>query len=133
MWDKKVKNLQMFNECVGLIFAHLIDNFPNKIILRCSDIIEGKQLEGVTQEFVSECIEFLYDEGFITYHEKSPSGTMFSFARLSLKGLVVLNSVPKNIEKGENAAQLIKKNATSAGWGVLGDVVANILTAWVLK
>jgi len=68
----RMDNLKHFDICIGLILAHLVKNFPTKIILRVDEILalKDKSLESVDAEFVCECVEFLYEEGFIVYHEK---------------------------------------------------------------
>lgn len=132
----RMDNLKHFDICIGLILAHLAKNFPTKIILRVDEIValKDKSFESVDAEFVCECIEFLYDEGFIVYYEKhEANGGLYSFARLSLKGLVALKAEPKTLKEGESIGDKLKEGLTSMSFDALGDIASGLLVNWVTK
>lgn len=94
------QNINDFNRGCALIFARLYASFPNRIVLHATQMEPDPQ-EGTPERGViyGASVEFLADEGYLTYGERlgPEASRVFSGARLTAKGLAALNKVHEAI------------------------------------
>ncbi|BCG24333.1 hypothetical protein TUM18999_25240 [Pseudomonas tohonis] len=111
------KNIERFNEITGQVFACLYESFPLPITLRPKlfgiEEHEGGEYSpelgetlGVEPQSAEEIlfkhsVTWLIQAGYITAKKPDYDRHFFAEARLTAKGLEVLNAIPKTLTKRE--------------------------------
>ena len=145
------KNIELFNQLVGLIFTDLYEHFPIPIgtldALRYAEAfgIEVKVHNGeryIDNDVIPESDTklyklfqatkaWLYDEGFITGDNSNARD--LRWAVLTSKALLALNMMPTSLERslGEGLKEALKEAGTEAGKAAIGEAVGRIFGATV--
>lgn len=143
------KNIELFNQLVGLIFADLYEHFPlpigtlNAVRYAKNFGIEVKELNGepffdrdtipdtdVKFSFLfSSTKTWLFDEGFIAGDNAYQPD--LRWAVLTSKALLALNMMPASLKKplGEELKDALKDAGTEAGKAAIGETVGRIIGA----
>ena len=116
------KNIDEFNEITGKVFATLYEAFPIPTLLRPSDFgideshegdwgADGRFIEGPPRSheevLFSQTVQWLEQSGYLTVSGAppgrlvGPDRTFFGHARLTAKGLEVMNAIPPSLTKRE--------------------------------
>lgn len=145
-------NIDQFNEVTGEVFAHLYENFPIPVLLRpelfgIEEHLEGEydSWNGVTtgatpiskdEIIFGHTVQWLIDSGYLT-SGRLPAGSMpevrtyFDRARLTAKGLEVLNAIPENLTQREPIGQRLAEATKSGGKEILRSITTEALALGV--
>jgi hypothetical protein len=137
---ERTDNIEFFNIFTLSLFDRLYSKFPTPIDVDAgaiaSELAANESKDDVWYEKVtaaSHALDFLHQEGFITYKSKIMSEGKFAQVRLSAKGLAVLNAVPDSLETKEPVIGKVR-NALAGGVKEAGSesvrqLVQHLLTA----
>ena len=118
-----MKNIEIFDKQVAVIFAKLYENFPDKIDIECSKILPNSD---ENNKYCDGTISFLEENELISIEEKL-IGNGYIGVRLTMKGLKILKQTPKSISEdktiGEKIVSNIKDGAVSFAVNLLNDTV----------
>lgn len=122
-------NIALFNQYCGKILSTLYGEFPLKIDLKASDFTHKTiDTETLTQpkenKLFFATIDFLKQENLIVFAKKDNLEYIHQCS-LTLKGLNLLNQIPKSLQ--ESYGNLLKKYAISASSEALSVIVSRIL------
>lgn len=137
-----MKNIDQFNEVVGLVFAKLYQEFPNETTLDISEFtyedvnqykvdcdgIDIWQLDG-HPKLVRSAIEWLIEESYISNVSRPNAYNPLHFlkCRLTNKGFVALDALPQGLQSSETLGdQLVgfaKESAIQQGKDGIGALV----------
>lgn len=130
-----MKNIEIFDRCVGLIFARLYEHFPMPLDFDLMDIPaelfdESDPTLTVARkmEIYEHTLRWLVSAGFVTAEHISDLKT--SKARLSLKGLEILKKPSSFMSKksiGEKLVEEIKGLPKSASLKEIKALVGKVL------
>lgn len=125
--------MEVFERTAANIFAHLYEEFPVKVHLEAVNLIprpKDFQHGFDAEEICLSTLEFLHSEGFIECGPINRHLNHVENVRLTLKGLVTLKKVPKELGGktiGDEIVNIVKGGVIQAGTGG----VASLLTiAW---
>ncbi len=125
-----MKNIEQFNKCVGVIFAHLYGNFPRRTPIGLKRLPE---LEGTPHLVFNNTVQFLEEEGYVSFTgtlPRTPDGDVVG-VRLTEKGLTILNAIPEAIDGGLSFGEQLSEHVKSGSWDALRDGVKSIISAGV--
>lgn len=128
-----MEKMELFNRLTLAIFDQLYQNFPCRIDLEVEHLamqLLGEQEQAdpdsidadLIWDILSACgytVEFLRDEGFITYDSATLSEACFLRMRLTLKGLTLLGQSPASLQENDEVppplSERIKDALTEGG------------------
>lgn len=128
------KNIQLFDEYAGQIFAHLYQSFPVPTSVMPQDFISCGSIGLQNNEFAHTgedakiflaTAKWLVMSGYITCN-----GENFSYVRdavLTAKGLEILKSTPSSIKGGPSLGDRLATAAKEDGREALRSVTAEVL------
>ena len=134
------RNIVIFNRITALALVALYESFPTPIDLEPMRIGAGAASDELNEEDKFEIIagtakhtlSFLVEEGFVRF-ESTPcqnDGLRLPQARLTLKGLNLLGSVPKTVDADRRPFIEQLKGAVLAGaQGSITEVVKSLFTS----
>lgn len=109
-------NITFFNRLTLALFEKLYLTFPTPIELDVKSIAmsvipEDAELDQAWNglQAAEDAIDFLEQEGFLTYKGKYLEGGTFLQARLTLRGLAILGSTPDSLEGKQPLIDRIRK------------------------
>lgn len=122
-------NIILFNQYCGKILSMLYSEFPLKVDLKASDFthktIDAEALTNPKEnELFFATIDFLRQENLIVF-AKNDNLEYIHQCSLTLKGLNLLNQIPKSLQ--ESYGNLLKKYAINASSEALSVIVSRIL------
>ena len=98
-------NIAFFNRMTLALFDKLYSSFPTPVDLKTDSIAMSVIPDGAEYDetwnslrAAEDAIDFLAQEGFLTHKGTYIEGDTFLKARLTLKGLAILGSVPASLE-----------------------------------
>src|SRR5918999_1166740 len=101
------KNIDDFDTAVAAILGRLYATFPNKTTIDAYEL--AGDADDATRETYASTLEFLRDEGFLSYGQRSGKRGLFAQVVLTAKGLALLGATP---------ASLSMKNEVGGGDGL---------------
>ncbi len=109
-------NIVFFNRMTLALFDRLYSAFPTPVDLTTNSIAMSILPEGAAYDetwsslqAAEDAIVFLAQEGFLTHKGTYLEGGTFLQARLTLKGLAILGSVPVALEGKQSLIDRIRK------------------------
>lgn len=140
-------HIDVFNKVVAKTMLLLYDNFPRPIDLDPVsiglEIIWAEELDVESDQYKAlvgtpeSTIDFLANEGFIKYDPSLRTIGRLSFpeARLTAKGLLLLNQVPESVDESKDRRSRAEriKSATSTGIKTVAPEVIGALVSGLLK
>lgn len=132
------QNINDFNRGCGLVLAMLYAGFPGRVTVH-ADRLERAAEESTPERVLiyGATVEFLADEGYLTYTGKAgpEAARVFSGVRLTSKGLAALNRMPEVLRPpGKTVGDtLVEWSAEAAKEGIkdaLAATVRIILGGW---
>ncbi|WAR46948.1 hypothetical protein [Methylomonas rapida] len=125
------QNIDDFNRFAAKILERMYEAFPQDISPLLLDGIQ-KDLDDIEKKNLIGTFDFLATEGFIRCSSLSQSGDSYSFVKLTGKGLLTLNLVPKTLT-GKKASLLDKIKAASKDGGkqALNAAISQTIAAYV--
>lgn len=137
------KNIEHFNEVTGQVFACLYESFPLPLALRpkllgidehdggeCSpEIAEALGVEPQSAEEVlfKHSVTWLIQAGYISAKPPSYGSYFFAEARLTAKGLEVLNAIPENLTKREPLGEQLAAATKSGAKELMRTITTEVL------
>ena len=89
------KNIDDFDAAVAAILSRLYATFPNKTTVDAFEL--AGDADEATRETYASTLEFLRDEGFLSYGQRSGTRGLFAQVVLTAKGLVLLGAMPASL------------------------------------
>lgn len=139
-----MRNIDNFDEVVGIVFARLYANFPVPDEFSSGDIVNlMKRPEGdgvddfedgfaILTDVIPATVSWLEEEGFIRFKNNSTlAEKSWREVRLTSKALSALKSTPGSIEPEVTIGERISAAAREGGGEVLRAGVNQLLTAGV--
>lgn len=133
------RNIELFDQVVAVTLLELYRQFPNPTDLQASSVacmiedVKGEELFDLSAELSLNSLSFLSMEGFITYEpeRRTLTGPEFPKARLTLKGLTLLGSVPASLERKSNQpfVDQFSEAIKSGAQGAVSDAVRSMFKA----
>lgn len=109
------ENIDIFNRICVALFDKLYSAFPVPVEIDVNDIAISAVPQDASYDktwdvlsISGEVVNFLAEEGFLSYKEFLPGGSKFIQVRLTMKGIAVLGFVPLSIEKQESLISKIR-------------------------
>jgi hypothetical protein len=137
------RNIDRFNEITGLIFGQLYEAFPIPIRLRPELIgieeregaVEGlKEAEALCVAVQSEevilfkhSVTWLIQAEYLHFRHGDPGSGHFNEARLTAKGLEVLNAIPIALTKREPLGEQLVAASKSGGKALVRSITTEAL------
>lgn len=134
------RNIEIFDQITAYILIKLYGSFPipqnlylediyNEAIQGCTDANEAFE---IYTSYITSTISFLSDEKFIQHDQNTnlmPSDLQYFGARLTLKGLTLLGTVPKTINDIPQSSfiELLKSSFNTGTKSALSDIVKSFL------
>jgi len=124
-----LKNIDQFNEAVGLIFATLYESFPKRVELSSGKI--AQKIDDFDYRQVSDTIFWLSKYGYISVGRPMIEAS-YSHCTLTPLGLQLLNAVPDSLKEkpatyGELLSDAVKDTALEQGKKGLGELAAKAI------
>ncbi len=127
-------NIAFFNRMTLALFDKLYSAFPTPVDLKTKSIAMSVIPEGAkynetwdSLQAAEDAIDFLAQEGFLTHKGTYTEGGTFLQARLTLKGLAILGSVPDALEGKQSLIDRIRK-VLAGGAKEAGSETVKLLT-----
>lgn len=127
-------NIAFFNRMTLALFDKLYSAFPTPVDLKTNSIAMSVIPEGAeydetwdSLQAAEDAIDFLAQEGFLTHKGTYLEGGTFLQARLTLKGLAILGSVPDALEGKQSLIDRIRK-VLAGGAKEVGSETVKLLT-----
>lgn len=130
------RNIKIFNQVVALTLLQLYESFPDPIEIDPGTIgaevaKEANTMEeafGVVATTAGEAIEFLAEEGFLRYRPdfQAMDKRTFQKARLSLRGLALLGSVPEAVREENDRLPIVQRLKSAVEKGASETLAATI-------
>lgn len=136
-------NIDHFNEITGQVFAHLYQSFPLPVLLRpemlgiteheggeySPEVGEALGIEPQSEEEVlfKHSVSWLIQTGYLTANKLQPDGCLFGQARLTAKGLEVLNATPVSLAGKEPLGAQLAAASKSGGKELLRTITSEVL------
>jgi hypothetical protein len=89
------KNIDDFDAAVASILGRLYATFPNKTTVDAFEL--AGDANDATRETYASTVEFLRDEGFLSYGQRSGKRGLFAQVVLTTKGLALLGATPASL------------------------------------
>ena len=89
------KNIDDFDAAVAAILSRLYATFPNKTTVDAFEL--AGDADEATRETYASTVEFLRDEGFLSYGQRSGKRGLFAQVVLTAKGLALLGVMPASL------------------------------------
>lgn len=135
-------NVDFFNRFTVIFLEHLYSEFPTPIDIDVNQLATELLDENVEERLgyklldsVDHAVNFLADEGFIVHGGTNLEGGVFTQARLTAKGLAVLNSIPDALSDRETLIsrmrQSLRGGVREAGAEVVRQLVQYAFTSAV--
>ena len=93
------KNIDDFDAAVAAILGCLYATFPNKTTVDAFEL--AGDADDATRETYASTLEFLRDEGFLSYGQRSGKRGLFAQVVLTAKGLALLGATPPSLSMKE--------------------------------
>jgi hypothetical protein len=127
-------NIAFFNRMTLALFDKLYTSFPTPVDLKTGNIAmsiipNGAEYDETwnSLQAAEDAIDFLAQEGFLTHKGTYSEGGTFLQARLTLKGLAILGSVPDALEGKQSLIDRIR-NVLAGGAKEAGSETVKLLT-----
>ena len=127
-------NIAFFNRMTLALFDKLYSASPTPVDLKTNSIAMSVIPEGAeydetwdSLQAAEDAIDFLAQEGFLTHKGTYLEGGTFLQARLTLKGLAILGSVPDALEGKQSLIDRIRK-VLAGGAKEVGSETVKLLT-----
>lgn len=141
------RNIEQFNEITGQVFACLYESFPLPMALRPKLLgIEeheggeyspevgmtlGLEPQSAEEVLFKHSVTWLIQAGYIAAKKPGYDSHFFAEARLTAKGLEVLNAIPENLIKREPLGEQLAKASKSGAKELMRTITTEVLGAGV--
>lgn len=141
------KNIERFNEITGQVFALLYESFPLPMALRPKLLgieeheggeyspelgeVLGVEPQSADEVLFKHSITWLVQAGYIASKTPDYDRHFFAEARLTAKGLEVLNAIPENLTKREPLGEQLAAASKSGAKELMRSITTEVLGAGV--
>ena len=122
-----MNNIKAFNLACADIFALLYENFPLKVKMFKANDFLTENLREYNATILIATLEFLEKESFIVWRTAKVEHGLFADLTLTLKGLSLLNKIPKSLEVKESNGEIIFKAIKNGSFLAASEAVKNAI------
>jgi len=141
------KNIERFNEITGQVFACLYESFPLPMVLRPKLLgieeheggeyspevgeVLGVEPQSAEEVLFKHSVTWLIQAGYIAAKKPDYDSHFFAEARLTARGLEVLNAIPENLTKREPLGEQLAAASKSGAKELMRTITTEVLGAGV--